>query len=78
MLSRHVEKDMWDWVECMSEYNDPKEQLEALRQGIVQDCWSTLIEKNISDDLERYEHMVDGKFDVKRVDGKIEAGRSKA
>jgi hypothetical protein len=78
VLSGDVEKDLQDWVECMSEYNDPKEQLEALRQGTVQDCWSTLIEKSVSGDLERYEHMVDGKFDFKRVDGEIEAGRSKA
>ncbi|KAH8749168.1 hypothetical protein BGZ57DRAFT_959493 [Hyaloscypha finlandica] len=78
VLSGDVEKDLQDWVGCMSDYNDPKEQLEALRQGTVQDCWSALIEKNVSDGLERYEHMVDGKFDFKGVDGKIEAGRSKA
>lgn len=62
----------------MNEYQEPKDQLEALRQGTVQDCWSAVIEKNVFDGLEQYVHMVNGKFDYKRVDGKIEVGRSKA
>jgi hypothetical protein len=78
VLQGEVEKDLQDWVECMSEYNEPEEQLEALRQGTVQDCWSAVIEKNVTDGLERYVHMVNGEFDFKRVDGTIEAGRSKA
>ena len=47
------------------------------RQGIVQDCWSAVIQKNVVDGLERYMHMVNGDFDYKRVGGQIEAGRSK-
>lgn len=62
----------------MSEYNDPDEQLEALRQGMVQDRWSELIEKNVSDGLDRYEFMANGKFDFKRILAQVEAGRSKA
>jgi hypothetical protein len=78
VLRGDVERDLQDWLECMSEYNDPREQLEALRQGTVQDCWSAVIEKNVTDGLERYVHMVEGKFDYKRVDGETETGRSKA
>ncbi|KAH6721025.1 hypothetical protein BKA61DRAFT_150212 [Leptodontidium sp. MPI-SDFR-AT-0119] len=78
ILRGEVEKDLQDWVECMSEYNDPDEQLEALRQGMVQDRWSELIEKNVSDGLDRYEFMANGKFDFKRILAQVEAGRSKA
>ncbi|KAF2007547.1 hypothetical protein P154DRAFT_614874 [Amniculicola lignicola CBS 123094] len=78
IVHRTLEEDLEDWIECIQEYNDPKEQIEGLRQGIVQDCWSAMIQKNVVDGLERYIHMVNEKFDYKRVDGQIEVGRSKA
>ncbi|KAK0113950.1 hypothetical protein ONS95_014195 [Cadophora gregata] len=77
VLRGDVEKDLQDWVDCMSEYNDPRQQLEALRQGMIQDCWSEVIEKNVSDGLDRYEHMENGKFDFKRISAHTEVGRCK-
>jgi hypothetical protein len=67
-----------DWLECVNKYQGHVEQLEAIRQGIVQDCWSEAIKRNITDRLEQYLHMENGKFDYKSPLAVIEAGRSKA
>jgi hypothetical protein len=71
-------EDAEDWLECANRCREPVEQLEALRQGIVQDCWSDVIKNNITDGLEQYLHMENGKFDFKSPSAVVEAGRSKA
>ena len=67
-----------EWLTCMNQFRDPVDQLAALRQGIVQDAWSEVIKSNITDGLERYLHMEDGKFDFKSPLAETEAGRCKA
>jgi len=66
-----------DWQECVDEFADPVEQLEALRQGHVQDFMESIINGNITNDLERYLFMENGKFNYKLPSAKMEAGRPK-
>ena len=77
VLRKDVE-DADHWLDCIEEFIKPADQLEALRQGIVQDSWSTVIKSNITDDLERYPHMKNGGFDFKNPSAIIETSRPKA
>jgi hypothetical protein len=77
VLQRDVD-DAEEWLECASQFQEPAEQLEALRQGIVQDRWAAVIKNNITDGLERYSHMENGEFNYKSPSAVIEAGRPKA
>ena len=76
-LLRNVVDDE-DWLRCLQKSDHPIEQLEELRQGIVQDNWEAAIETNISDSMERFPHIEKGKFDYKAPLAETEAGRCKA
>ncbi|KAJ8110730.1 hypothetical protein OPT61_g6498 [Boeremia exigua] len=78
IIQDRLDEDVEWWMRCMEEYKDPKDQIEALRQGIVQDCWSAIIESNVIDSVERSMYMTAGDFDSKLVSGQVEVGRSKA
>lgn len=64
-------------MRCLQEFDDPVEQLESLRQGIVQDTWQAAIEANFSDVMERHPYTENGKFDFKAPLAEIEAARCK-
>lgn len=70
--------DAEEWLSRISEYEEPEEQLEALRAWIVDISWEKVIKKNITDGLETYLHMENGKFNFKSPSAVIEAGRPKA
>jgi hypothetical protein len=71
-------EDAQRWQKCAKRFTDPGGQLEALRQGLVQEFWQEIIESNITDGLERFPHMENGEFDFKSPSAAVEAGRSKA
>lgn len=66
------------WLKCANEHREPAEQLEVLRHGIIQDCWSEVIKNNITDELERSLHMEAGEFAYESVSMVVEPGMSKA
>jgi hypothetical protein len=70
--------DAAEWQGRIRKYDEPAEQLEALRAWIVDVSWEEVVKKNIVDGLERYLHMEDGEFDFKSPSAVIEAGRPKA
>lgn len=72
------EVDDENWLRSLQKSDDPIEQLEELRQGIVQDNWEAAIETNISDVMERVPHIEKGKFNYKAPLAETEAGRCKA
>jgi hypothetical protein len=67
-----------EWQDCLDGYTDEGEQLEALRQGIIDDAWANIVEINISDGLDRYVYMERGKFNFKLPSAEIDSGRPKA
>ena len=72
------EVDDESWRRCLEESDDPVEQLESLRQGIVQENWQAAIEASISDVMERLPHIEKGNFNFKAPLAETEAGRCKA
>jgi hypothetical protein len=66
------------WEKCATKFGNALEQIEALRQGIVQDAWSELIKAKISDVLERHPYTFKGEFDFKYPSAEVEAGRPRA
>jgi hypothetical protein len=70
--------DADEWLNRINKFEEPEEQLEALRAWIVDVSWEEVIKNNITDGLEQYLHMENGKFNFKNPSAVIEAGRSKA
>jgi hypothetical protein len=77
-LEDEVDADQWEEaIESMQKLRDPKEQLEDLRMGIIDLTWEQVIRKNVTDPLETYQYMEDGKFEFKAIPREMEAGRPK-
>jgi hypothetical protein len=61
----------------MTRKENPKEQLEELRMGIIELTWEQVIRKNVTDPLETYQYMENGEFEFKSIPREMEAGRPK-
>ena len=76
----HNEVDTNQWgeaIESMEKEDDPKEQLEELRMGIIDLTWEQVIRKNVTEPLETFKYMEGGEFNFKAIPREMEAGRPK-
>jgi hypothetical protein len=70
--------DFDHWRDRIDESEEAPQQLEALRQAIVQDHWQAAIEKGFPDPMDRFQFMEEGEFQYKNPLSEVRAGRARA